>query len=270
MMAKEVWLFRNDFPGIELPFYPRGGGINCFSPGRVEEHSPQDFCEICWVESGSCLFDFGSVKAELHGNESIFRLPGERRFKQVTGAKGAVIYYVTFDGTFAPDIMTSFGYPRGAISSGKCPVVLFDRIFRGLVSTSSADYRKLCASYLELMTKMAPVSLNNEYSSSFLHDCLHRIKLNCTDCNFNINTLADEMQVHRSTINRSFTRETGMTPHRYLENCRLDHALELLENSNIPVNEVARCAGFSRANYFCRLVKQRIGKTPGELRERQR
>ncbi|MBO7153414.1 MAG: helix-turn-helix transcriptional regulator [Lentisphaeria bacterium] len=266
METREVWLFRNSFPGVKLPFYPRGGGINCFSPGKTEEHSPQDFCEICWVARGSCIFDFGNIRAEVHAGESIFRLPGERRFKQVSGRENAVIYYVTFDGKSASEIMQSFGYKRGAIPSGKCPVILFDRIFRDLVSTSENDYRKLCASYLELMAKMAPSPPEPE-TSSFLHECLHRIKLNSADCNFNINALADELGVHRSTINRAITLETGLTPHKYLENCRVDYAVELLVNSNVPISEVARSAGFSRTNYFCRIIKQRTGMTPGELRK---
>ena len=130
METREVWLFRNSFPGVKLPFYPRGGGINCFSPGKTEEHSPQDFCEICWVARGSCIFDFGNIRAEVHAGESIFRLPGERRFKQVSGRENAVIYYVTFDGKSASEIMQSFGYKRGAIPSGKCPVILFDQTNR--------------------------------------------------------------------------------------------------------------------------------------------
>lgn len=265
MMKNDIWIFRNDFPGTNLPFYPRGAGINYFEYNQIEEHTPQDFCEICWVAKGRCIFDFGNIRAELCAGQSIFRLPGERRYKHVTDAQGAIIYYVTFDGKNAADIIQSFGYTRGALDSGECPVLLFERIIHGLASPLENDYRNLCQFFMELFLRMGE---KREQLPSFVHECLHSIRVNCTFCDFDINTLADSLNVHRSTVSRTVKQYTGITAQEFLENCRIDYALELLRNTNYSINEVALRTGFKRANYFCRVIKQRFSLSPAQLREK--
>lgn len=264
-MQSDIWIFRNEFPQVELPFYPRGAGVNYFEPNQVEEHVPQEFCEVCWVAQGRCFFDFGSVRAELGAGESVFRLPEERRYKRVTGNGTAVIYYVTFDGKHAAEFLQSFGYARGALGSGECPVLLFERIIRGLASPLESDYRKLCALYTELFIRMGG---NQEKLPSFVHECLHSIRVNCTFSDFDINTLSDKLGVHRSTVSRAVRQYTGVTAQQFLENCRVDYAVELLRNSSFSINEISAKTGFKRANYFCRVIKERFGVTPAKLREK--
>jgi AraC-like DNA-binding protein len=264
-MKNDIWIFRNDFPQVSLPFYPRGAGVNFFGCNRIEEHVPQEFCEVCWVAQGSCLFDFGNVRAELSAGQSIYRLPGERRYKRVTGEKGAVIYYVTFDGKNAADFIQSFGYPRQALDSGECPVLLFERIIRGLSSPEESDYRKLCALYTDLFIRMGG---KEEKLPSFVRECLHAIRINCTFSDFDINQLADKLGVHRSTVSRTVKEYTGVTAQQFLENCRMEYALELLRNSTLDINTISSKTGFKRANYFCRVIKEKFGTTPAKLREK--
>ena len=266
-MAKpDIWIFRNEFPGVHLPFYPRGGGINYFRAGSSEEHAPQDFCELCYVAKGKVFFDFGTVQAELSENNAILRLPFERRFKRVTGKDDAVIYYVTFDGKNAANFIKSFNYPRGAMGVAKSPVLLFETIFKSLSSCSEQEYRRLCALYMELFCLLNPQG-ESVYETPLTKECLHLIRLNCTDSSFNINLLADMLGIHRTTISRKVSSSTGFTAQQYLEKCRIEYAVELLRNTSLSIKETAEKAGFSRSNYFCRVIKNATGMTPGKLRK---
>ncbi len=267
MKRKYVNIFRHDFPGLQLPFYPRSTGINRFEPGDREDLRPAPFCEICWVAEGSCRFDHGGTPALVNAGSSIFRLPGEARRK--LALERSVIYYATFDGPNAADFMLQFGYGREALHSGSCPVQLFERLARGFISRHEYAYRALLPIYTELLTRMAGPATGNSAGEHFSDECLFRIQSECGDSGFNITQLANRLGVHRSTVCRAVRGATGMPPKPYLESCRIERGLELLSTTRLSIKEIAERTGFSRSNYFCRLIREKTGLTPQAWRERE-
>jgi AraC-like DNA-binding protein len=69
---------------------------------------------------------------------------------------------------------------------------------------------------------------------------------------------------HFSTL---FSRHTGKSFVKFLNEKRLSLAEELLRDLTIGVKEVADRSGFEDANYFARLFKKKTGMTPREWRE---
>jgi AraC family transcriptional regulator len=67
-------------------------------------------------------------------------------------------------------------------------------------------------------------------------------------------------------FSRMFKATTGVPPHRYLGNLRLERAKELLAGTSLSVAEVAAAAAFSTAANFSRAFKQFTGVTPLEYR----
>jgi AraC-like DNA-binding protein len=61
---------------------------------------------------------------------------------------------------------------------------------------------------------------------------------------------------------RVFRRETGLTPHEYLVNIRVEHARALLAAGR-PIAEAARSAGFFDQSHLTRHFKRITGVTPG-------
>ncbi|MNI74561.1 Exoenzyme S synthesis regulatory protein ExsA [compost metagenome] len=67
---------------------------------------------------------------------------------------------------------------------------------------------------------------------------------------------------------RLFLQEYGITPHKYLQNLRLERALQLIrENADIPVQDIALNLGMD-TNYFIRIFRNTYGCTPGTMRKR--
>jgi AraC-like DNA-binding protein len=62
------------------------------------------------------------------------------------------------------------------------------------------------------------------------------------------------------------TAAFGLPPVRYLRELRLRRASELLATSDAGVEEIGYQSGFSRASYFCRVVREGTGLTPSEFR----
>ena len=65
---------------------------------------------------------------------------------------------------------------------------------------------------------------------------------------------------------RSFTKQKGISPYRYLETIRIAKARKLLER-NVPMIEVALQTGFADQSHFSRFFKRLIGVTPRQYAE---
>jgi AraC-like DNA-binding protein/quercetin dioxygenase-like cupin family protein len=71
--------------------------------------------------------------------------------------------------------------------------------------------------------------------------------------------------VSRFQLLRSFVRETGLTPHAYVLQRRLNAAKRLLAGGNGPA-AVAHTLGFADQSHLTRAFKRQFGVTPGQYR----
>jgi len=69
---------------------------------------------------------------------------------------------------------------------------------------------------------------------------------------------------------RAFRRETGMTPGAYVEAARVERARIALESGDLPVEIVARQAGFGTVETMRRAFRRRVGVSPADYRTRFR
>ena len=85
-----------------------------------------------------------------------------------------------------------------------------------------------------------------------------------------INTLAERLGISLSHFTREFTKETGINPIKYLTNIRLQHAMQLLTNTDLSINEIALKCGFSCGNYFSKIFKKSRHISPYQFRSEKR
>lgn len=85
------------------------------------------------------------------------------------------------------------------------------------------------------------------------------------DRDIRLDDLAREAGRSRFQVNRAFQAATGMPPHRYLTNIRLEHARTLLAAGETPA-EVAAAVGFTDQSHLSRRFKAAYGVTPGRFR----
>lgn len=61
-----------------------------------------------------------------------------------------------------------------------------------------------------------------------------------------------------------------MSPMEYLQEYRLQKAIELLEDTNWNITEIAELTGFSTVSYFITFFKSKTGDTPLRYRQKQK
>lgn len=78
---------------------------------------------------------------------------------------------------------------------------------------------------------------------------------------------AELLNVNPSYLSTLFKKETGTTLTEYVNRKRMEHALFLLNSTNMQIQTVAQYCGIPDVNYFSKIFKRIIGKTPKEYRE---
>ena len=79
--------------------------------------------------------------------------------------------------------------------------------------------------------------------------------------------VADRFRMSVRSLNRRFKSASNTTPLQYLQDLRINHAKELLKQSNLVVAEVADKVGYQDASYFTSLFKKLNAVTPNEYRQ---
>lgn len=77
-----------------------------------------------------------------------------------------------------------------------------------------------------------------------------------------IGDLAQKLQVSQEYLTRTFREHVGMTPGKYLNQVRVEHAKLLLQRNDHNVAFVADACGFANSNYFARVFREHVGVTP--------
>lgn len=257
-------------PGISLPFLPRSTGINIFpGAGPAENLPPIAAVEVCTVAKGVCDIEQRGRMVRLKAGESLYKLPGEHRKKTVISPEGAMVYWATFDGENAEKFMTSFDYPTGALHTGECPITLYNELFR-LFNFSTDDALRravaICVDLLVLLPGEAETGNRNAEELLF-SEAMLKIRKNFGSPAFNVDALAEILNIHRTTLLRLFKRKTGASPQEIIMRHRLQYALGLLKETQVSVRDVAESSGFARSNYFARVIRRHCGMTPEEYRK---
>ncbi len=82
-----------------------------------------------------------------------------------------------------------------------------------------------------------------------------------------LKSIADSGNVSKTKCGMMFRQYVGQTPIEYLTEFRLNRAMELVENTELSIIEVALECGFSGASYFCEIFRRKFNSSPLEVRK---
>ena len=132
---------------------------------------------------------------------------------------------------------------------------------------------KICEHLLEILFLKLMACSQKTMFSSYLPAEMKKVApmILYLQQNFSHATLEDTAEkFHYSTgsVSRIFKKYTGITVNHYLKRLRLQKALELLETTELPVQEVASAVGYEDISYFISQFKKKYGVTPLQYRKK--
>lgn len=82
-----------------------------------------------------------------------------------------------------------------------------------------------------------------------------------------LKTLANQYNINSSYLGQVFAKELGVSFSEYLNSTKNIKAKELILNTNMKINDIAKAVGYPDTSYFYRKFKKYYGVCPSTLRE---
>lgn len=87
------------------------------------------------------------------------------------------------------------------------------------------------------------------------------------DEDLSIDKLAAKVYLSQGYLSYIFKKETGMNLSRYIKQCRMEKAKELLKTTNMKIVQICQKVGFSNVSYFCQSFREYCGISPDKFRK---
>jgi transcriptional regulator GlxA family with amidase domain len=135
-----------------------------------------------------------------------------------------------------------------------------------------ADAARDVATQLSWSSLPKPVSValdTHEPVAQKIRDSAQWIARNC-DRRISITTAAQHAGMSERSYLRHFRAEMGIKPSEHLRRTRVELASTLLEQSDLPIDKIARRCGLTSGECLARLFRQVVHLSPTEYRSRAR
>ena len=271
-------------------FVAPGKSIGVFyykARAMVEEIHRHDFIEIIYTISGAGVHVIDGVEYPVNRGDVLFINYGSTHSYKTDDAMDFVNIsfspetvgdsLITPENAFALLSLTAFDEMRGANDGGKLSFYGNERdeiegIIRSMLEENRAKsnyYGAVMQSYMNIlivkMLRKVNLGADDKYDgiwkelSNYIDDNL--------DTRLTLDALAKKCFYNPSYFSRIFKEKFGVSFKEYVTRRRIDYAAELLEQTELSVDEVWATAGFSDRSSFYQLFSKYTDSTPSDYRK---
>jgi len=165
--------------------------------------------------------------------------------------------------TAHPDPVTSrlLLSAAGVLEGNRALDTLFRRQLTDLLAT------RLLAAHTSCPTTFQPTI--GGLSPKVLLRVIERLRSD-NDADVSIDALASDAGLSRFHFCRAFKESTGLSPHAWLRQYRLEQAMNMLRNTDASIVSVAAELGYASQTAFAAAFRRLTGETPSDWRRRVR
>ncbi len=226
-----------------------------------------------FIVEGKGVFCTGGKEIALSAGQGFLILPGLDCTYTADKKHPWKYIYVSFRGVDAEALVKAAGLTE--------PIPVFDfalddDMIRDIYAMHSAGKRDEALGYdvtgyfLLVMSRLIRSHATSRVPEETVQREYVRRAVQYVEDNYALHISTSDIALHigldRTYLYRLFVRQKGISPSQYLIDYRLKKAVQLLEESELTIAEVAAAAGFRDMAYFYRAFAQRYQKTPREYR----
>ena len=105
----------------------------------------------------------------------------------------------------------------------------------------------------------------NKLDEEFIEQCTKIILGNLDNTEFSINSLAQELNMSRTSVFTKIKGIMGMTPNDFIKVTKLKTAAKLLAEGKYRISEITYIVGFSSSSYFAKCFQKQFGILPTDF-----
>ena len=220
------------------------------------------------------LFQLGGREVHAQKNTAILYRRGTPQFYRAAGPRFGNDWFHFMpdseaDEQFMAALAIPFDTPIRLDSLSELSVFVsmmcHENYSNNMYRTDSADL--LIKLFLIKLSERINMSAANETGSWYEKMSILRTKIyNDPSHSWNIDGLAHELTISRSSFQHLYKKMFGVTPMNDVITSRVEYAKYLLASTDYTVTHIARMCGYSSDIHFMRQFRQRTGVTPSGYR----
>lgn len=251
-----------------------------FYPG--ETYGPHEHLriEINYVKKGNCILHLDNESVTFREGETMIITSNVSHLFEA-GSEGTTLMQLEF----LPEIFSHFNLNSNS-STNPNPVFLFSeknrlikivnnvRIMRAVqrivneLEDKGSYYNYLIVMYYAELLVLICRYMEESYlpicTNESLKKAIAYIRLNFHQ-DINISNVASHIGISERYLRNLFPQYLNLSPLDFLNQIRINKAIELLRNTEMSVKEICFQCGFRSPQYFSHLFKQLVGTSPRNI-----
>lgn len=249
-------------------------GYQQCKPGYTYDHKIPNEYHLHFVLSGKGSLTVNDTFYNIK-KDDLFIIPKDHKVDYEADLEDPWEYmWVTFDGDKAVDYLGYIGFREDKFVVGSSiPTAYYQPLITKILDSNQltiANEIKRVGYLYEIMSKLIEAqnstkNANLDYSSkTYVEHALQFISLNYDK--ISINDIANYVGINRSYLSTIFKEELNVSPQEFLIDFRLRKAVDLLEQTNMSVQEIANKIGYQNSCSFSKTFKKFYGDSPTDYR----
>jgi len=259
-------------------------GIFSMDQSAAEASHRHDFIEVVYVLSGSATqwvdeTPYEVVRGDVifinYGAEHAFAPHGEFRYVNICFMPEVLSSAIMPNNALALLSLTAFDEIRKDKNGGKLSFYSEERQeVEFLLSAMLREYRQdlpfsdrviehyLSALFAKMLRKIA-------MNDSFVPDLWEELRAYIDENpggELTLSALAKKCFYHPAYFSRVFKQRFGISPSEYVRQKRMEYAMRLLQETELPVDEIIPRAGYNDRSAFYHAFSRAASMTPAEFR----
>lgn len=236
-----------------------------------------DEFQLVYIANGQGVFESHSIQPTLvEGGTAFLLYPGVwHRFKP-SYETGWEELWVGFRGHFAEYLMRQQCFdPEQSLIPISFRLELLN-VFTRLVGTLKYEgtaYQQIATcQVIQLLGLVYSSVLSSDTSRNRREQIVHRVRYQihgAWEQSIDFKELARESNVSYVWLRKAFKEVMGVAPGQYHLNLKIDMAIQMLQETEFSISEIAYRTGFESLFYFSRIFRKKTALSPSQYRAKE-